>query len=147
MKKKALLVLSLMLAVVLMVGTSQAAGPRGQGPGGPAGPPPAPRQINPDDPFFKFFQDTASLRGELMKKHIELQAALAGPKMDEAKVWVLHKDIQKLQSELNDKHLMATIEYKKRNPDWQPGGDGFQGRGHGMGRARHWQGGPGPCWQ
>jgi Spy/CpxP family protein refolding chaperone len=147
MKKKALLVLSLMLAVALIAGSAQAFGPRGgQGPGPMGGPGPAPRQLNPDDPFFKFYQDTASLRGELVKKHIELQALLAVPKVDEAKVQALYKETQKLENELSNKRLEATLEMKKRNPDWQPGGYGSQGWGYGMGRAGQWRGGPGP-WQ
>jgi len=89
----------------------------------------------------KFYQDTAKLRNDLYQKHLELNGVLAAPKADEAKAKALQADINKLQNELSDKRLAATLEFRKNNPDAVP-----QGYGPGWGQGPRGSNGPGQSW-
>jgi len=128
--------LSLLVLVGLLALTVPAlAGPGpgyGWGPGGPGAD-----------------EATIKLMSGLYQKNLEMRALLAAPKVDEAKTLALQEEINKLRGELATKRLAAMLEFKKNNPDWQPGA----GFGYGPG-GRHrggWGpgpgGGPGACWR
>jgi Spy/CpxP family protein refolding chaperone len=101
--------------------------------------------IDQNDPRYKVFTETEKERNELYQKHGELNALMAAPKIDEEKIKALHNEIIQLQNQMREKHLLFTLEFKKNNPDWQPGygsgwgrgmghgGRGFGGRGYGQG--------------
>lgn len=92
-------------------------------------------------PQMPMDEATIKLRGQLYQKHLEMQALLAAPQVDEAKASALQGEISKLRSELAQKHMAAVLDFKKKNPDWQPGGSGCpMGGPHGGGRMG-WGGG------
>ncbi|MEW6262039.1 MAG: periplasmic heavy metal sensor [Thermodesulfobacteriota bacterium] len=141
MTKKVTLVAVLVLAVAALAATALAQGPgygrgmgygygqhmmagygSGWGPGGADG---------------KFYEETIKLRGELQQKHEELRVLLSKPEVDEAKAKALNAEINKLRNDLSQKRLEAMLEFKKKNPDWNPGYGMGPGRmsGGGMGRG------------
>ena len=83
--------------------------------------------------------ETATLRGDIYKKRLELDAALSAAEVDPGKVKALQAEINTLQSELSQKYLDAEIQFRKRNPDFRSG----YGPGYGMGGGY----GPGYCWR
>lgn len=107
---------------------------------------PGPRMmgIDQNDPRYKVFQDTEKERSALYQKHAELKALFAAPQPDEEKIKALHNEITQLQNQISEKHLQFALEFKKNNPDWQPGygngwGRGMGPGGRGFGSHRH-------CW-
>ncbi|MBF0530087.1 MAG: periplasmic heavy metal sensor, partial [Deltaproteobacteria bacterium] len=83
---------------------------------------------------------TIKLKGRLYLKKRELHALLAAPQVDEAKANALHTEITKLHDELAQKRFAAMLDFKKKNPDWQPRlghgglmGGSMGGGGMGMG--------------
>lgn len=80
-------------------------------------------------PGTKFHEETAKLRSDLHSKRLEMKGLLTQPQIDENKVTALQGEISKLQTEMAQKRLAAIIEYKKTNPDWQPGANSGRGRG------------------
>ena len=94
-------------------------------------------------------QETIKLRSGLYQKGLEMRALLAAPNVDEAKAQALQAEINQLRGELSNKRLSAMLEFKKKNPDWQPGA-GF-GYGPGWRHRGGWGpgpgGGPGACWR
>lgn len=95
-------------------------------------------------PMAQFHQDNAGLRDQLRQKTREFMGLFAQPQVDEAKAKSLNQEITKLRNELSEKRLAYTLEYKKRNPDWQPrfgAGRGYHGHRRGMGNQG--RGGPG----
>ena len=97
----------------------------------------------------KYDEETVKLQSELWQKKAKFRALLAEPKWDEAKIKALHQDMQKLKNQLAEKRLAQMFEFKKRNPDWQPGYGQGRGKGRGLsqGGSRGWGGGPGACWR
>ena len=157
MTKKSFITLILVLAVALAAGSAWAFGP-GMGAGGRGAAIPgcgygqwAGPMMN-DDARNRFEQETASLRGEMLKKMTELRALWTAEQVDEAKIRTLTREIRKIRDTLSDKTLDMSLEFKKKNPDWRPGygyghGRGSHGRGpwadgrgtHGHGHGQRWR--------
>ena len=93
-------------------------------------------------PMAKFRQDeeVVRLRGQIREKFQALKTLFAKTQVDEDQARALHKEMTSLRNQLSEKRLTYALEFKKRNPDWQPRlGAGRGGRGPGR-----WQHGPGP---
>ncbi|MBF0530100.1 MAG: hypothetical protein HQK55_12680 [Deltaproteobacteria bacterium] len=93
-------------------------------------------------PGFNMPMDEATikLQGQLYMKKLELRALLAAPQVDEAKATALHAEVTKLKDEVAQKRFAAMLDFKKKNPDWQPRlghggamGGSMAGGGMGMG--------------
>ena len=94
-------------------------------------------------PMAQFYQDNAGLNDQLRQKTRELMDLFAQPQVDEAKTKGLNQEITKLRNELSEKRLEYMLEYKKRNPDWQPRfGAGRGHYGHRQGMGNRGRGGP-----
>ena len=64
--------------------------------------------------------ETQALRQEIQDKTRQLFALFGQPEFDEAAAKNLHQEVSRLRQELSDKRFEAALEFKKRNPDWQP---------------------------
>ena len=81
----------------------------------------------------KFQQENSRTIANIYKKNLELQALWAAPQVDEGQIKALQAEINKLQNDLAEKRLAATLEFRKNNPNLRPGyGPGYgQGNGYG----------------
>ena len=80
--------------------------------------------------LHKIFNDkTTDARNEIMKKQIDLNALLNSDNPDLKKAKAIQKDIDELQSKINEAHLEFIIEAKKVNPDMLYGNGPRTGRG------------------
>ncbi|MFH1139466.1 MAG: hypothetical protein V1816_25565 [Pseudomonadota bacterium] len=68
-----------------------------------------------------FLKETAPLKGQLRQKELELRAALMEKDVDQAKAKALVGEISQLRGDLASKSLEAQLEFRKKNPDFQPG--------------------------
>ena len=74
-----------------------------------------------------FFETTKELRDDIYAKELELRSELARPDIDRAKAASLQKEISKLETQLDQKHLGHIINMEKINPNIVRG---FMGMGH-----------------
>lgn len=61
----------------------------------------------------KFFSETASLRGDLYKKQLELETLFTNPNPDVEKAGKLQAEISDLEGKLDQKRLQAQLEARK----------------------------------
>jgi len=80
----------------------------------------------------QFAKSTAPIRSELRKKNQEMRSLMNGPKIDEAKVWELHKQTTMLRDSLDQEWLKYALKAKKVAPDARLGRAGDRGRFVGM---------------
>ncbi|MEW5723855.1 MAG: hypothetical protein AB1896_12155 [Thermodesulfobacteriota bacterium] len=66
-------------------------------------------------------EKTAQLERALYQQQAELIALLAAPEVDREKASAVHARIKELMAQLADRRFKQALEYKKRNPTWQPG--------------------------
>ncbi|MBF0530202.1 MAG: hypothetical protein HQK55_13210 [Deltaproteobacteria bacterium] len=71
-------------------------------------------------PRLPLDEATIKLKGQLYTKKLELVAAMTSPKLDEAKANALHAELIKFKDELSQKRFAVLLDFKKKNPDWQP---------------------------
>jgi Spy/CpxP family protein refolding chaperone len=74
-----------------------------------------------------FFETTEELRDDIYVKELELRIELAKSNIDKVKATSLQKEISKLETRLDQKHLGHIINMKKINPNIARG---FMGMGH-----------------
>ena len=128
-------------------GTGYGFGQARGGPGGGRGP-----GGGGFSPMAKFREDpeVVQLRTQVLEKRRALQNLFTAETMDEAAVTSLHKEILALNNQIAEKRMAYMVEFKKRNPDWQPQFNRQKARGRGgRGQQAGWrQGqGPGAGWQ
>lgn len=119
MTKKMLMapVLVLTLALTLAFAgpaLAQQAGPDNRGYAGPG-------RGGYGGPMAQFHQDNAGLWDQFRQKTREFMGLFAQPQVDEATAKGLNQEVTNLRNEMSGKRLEYMLEYKKRNPDWQPG--------------------------
>ena len=86
----------------------------------------------------RFFEQTASLRGQMDEKRLALSNEMVKDEPDSAKAAELQNELSKLESEFDQKALAHRLEMRKLLPE-KARGQGFgYGRGNGYGGA---------CWQ
>jgi len=165
--KTAVVAITVMVAVVLVVGWAFAHGPwsaRGYGYHGQRRGDPY-SKLSPEQrekiqaQEEKFYQDTAELRRELQKKRLDLQGLWIDPKADPEKIKAKQREVSELQRRIQEKALDHQLAVRELLPEeeigqgaWCPG----YGMGHGQhhGRGHMWGPGPGPksgygggrCW-
>ncbi len=103
----------------------------------------------------KYFDDTASLRSQIVAKHSELNILMNTSNPDMQKARALQKDLSDLKAKMAQERLNLQFEVRKINPDARFGmgyGRGMRGPGSGMGGCGPGMGrrggdfGPGHCW-
>jgi zinc resistance-associated protein len=140
--------LAVVLALVLSLGLAASALARGPFGGGPGC-----ANLTPDqagklfDLKEKFRTDTASLRKQLLLKHLELRKLWAAEKPDEKQILAKQKEINPLREQLQEKMTVFRLEARKIAPNARFGlgcglGHGF-GHGHGFGMGPGGGMGPG----
>ena len=75
----------------------------------------------------KFFEVTRELREDIYDKELEIRSELAKSDIDKAKAASLQKEISKLRTQLDQKHVDHIVNMKKIIPDIDRG---FMGMGH-----------------
>lgn len=109
----------------------------------------------------KFYEQTADLRSRLEAKSAELNSLLYAQNPDKAKIESIQRDIEDLQSKLDQKRLDYDLQVRKIDPNAGYGYNGYPmgGYGHMMGGGYghmggygyghmmgYGYGGPGACW-
>jgi Spy/CpxP family protein refolding chaperone len=96
----------------------------------------------------KFFDNTATARGQIWAKQGELQALLSSANPDAGKAKALQKDLSDLRAQMSQERLTLQLEERKINPDARFGYWGRQGKGgagpgmrYGRGLGGYGQGG------
>lgn len=75
----------------------------------------------------KFFETTRELRDDIYDKELEIRSELAKSDIDKAKAASLQKEISKLRTQLDQKHVDHIVNMQKIIPDIDRG---FMGMGH-----------------
>jgi Spy/CpxP family protein refolding chaperone len=163
--KNTIAAITVIAAIVLVVGWAFAHGPwgaqghgyRGRGCGHPY------ESLSPEQreklqaQEQKFYQDTAELRRELYRKRLELEGLWADPKVDPEKIKAKQGEVSELQRRIQEKALEHQLAIRELVPEegigqgsWCPGyGMGYghhQGRGHMWGSGQMRSYGGGHCW-
>jgi Spy/CpxP family protein refolding chaperone len=132
--------LAVVLALVLSLGLAASALARGPFGGGPGCANLTTEQAGKlFDLKEKFRTDTASLRKQLLLKHLELRKLWAAEKPDEKQILAKQKEINPLREQMQEKVTTFRLEARKIAPNARLGHCGF-GHGFGMGHG----GGMGP---